>query len=182
MRSSSVILILTVVLAFILIGGVNCAQAGESDSAQVIVFAKVESRFTMDVSTSAVDFGSIKQGSLASSDKEISLTCYSNTGNTWEVSVCAAPLINTEGTSTIPSDPNFEVYGATVSEPENFSGGTNHVCSAIPFPAAAKVFYTSAPNSRGSVTYNLKLPSLKVPLDQEVGLYQATIYLTMAEI
>lgn len=180
MRHSSAVL--TVVLAVVLIGGINYTQAGECDSAQVVVSARVEPRFTMDVSAAAVDFGSIKQGSSASASKEISLSCYSNTGNTWEVSVYATALTNSETDATIPSDPNFEVYGVVASEPEKFSGGTNHVSAAIPFPSAAKVFYTSAPNFRGLVSYNLELPSLNVPPDQEVGLYQATIYLTMVEI
>jgi hypothetical protein len=172
--------LLAIAVFLVSIGIANYVRA-KSDSAQIIVRAYVQPKFTMDVSANEVDFGLIKQGSSAAEDKKVSLDCYSNTGNTWEVTVQANPLTHADGQTIIPSDPNFKIYGIVVSEPADFSGGANHITMPISFPDSPTALYTSAPNSRGTVIYDLTIPALNIPSGQKTGVYETIIYLTMTE-
>ena len=162
-------------IAAFLVLGISTAFA--ADSEPVTVDLTVGSEFSIDVNTAALNLGTIAQGS-SSSASTIAVTCYSNTGGTWQVDVSGPALTHTDTVTTIASNPNLKIYGFKTAGDGLVAVG---FATAAALPASDLVLYNSAALDTGTDTFNLEVPGISVPSDQKSGDYNTTITLTMHE-
>lgn len=166
-----------IVIAIVLLMASGVAYA-VSDSEPIATSVNVTPDFYINVSAAVANFGDVAQGGAAAAPITIGVTCYSNNGLAWSVNVAGPALTHTDLVTTIPSNPNLQLYGFK-------TGGIGDVTlafvSAAPLPAIAANIYEAAAPGLGLGTWNLELPAMTVPADQKAGAYSTTITLTMTE-
>lgn len=150
------------------------ASTLEEIEATLNVSVEVNPRFTMSLSETNLNFGTVNPD-VTTETKSLSLFYETNNNNPWEARISVVSPLTSE-TFTVPNE-NFNWWGWTTNGSGTWNAGSGHV-DIIPH-----TFYYAGPDeaiTSSPVEVTLQF-NIKVPADQVAGAYATTLVITMTE-